>query len=217
MLDVLLVRIQPIDVLSDQRPKEYKSFPNNDPLDFEVSVSNSDPLQFAVSKSYYLGLEDFAKNFAKKDNAIVAIDKYPNSQFRKGVTVDEERYSGVPRYEVKCCSTDLAYDSVILLTPNHELVILADLNFAYGGASPKGYCSSYILFAKNAVLSVKSPLGEIIGIALEHYNESALEPDSEILEYAMSFEKVSLPAVILQKLLETKAQPESEPQEGTNE
>lgn len=33
----------------------------------------------------------------------------------------------------------------------------------------------------------------------------------------MSFENISLPAVILQKLLESKPQLESEPQEETNE
>lgn len=216
MLDVLLVRIQPTDLLHDQRPKDYESFPNEDPLDFEVSVSNGDPLQLTVSKEYYVG----SNTFHEKDISIteelgtsyagyvVGIDRYPGSQFRRGVRVDEKRSSGICRYEVKCCSTDFAYDSVILLIPNQEPVILANLNFAYGGASPKGYCSSFILFEKNVVLSVKSPFGEVIGIALKHYNESALEPDSKTLGYAMSFEKVSLPAVTLQKLLGTKPQPE---------
>ena len=215
MLDVLLVKIQPTDLLSDQRPKDYESFSNDNLLDFEVSVSNGHPLQFTVSKEYYVG----SNAFYEKDNAIrvVAIDKYPNSQFRKGVKVDEERSSGIYRYEVKCCSTDFAYDSVLLLIPNQEPVILADLNFAYGSASSKGYCSSFILFEKNAVISVKSPFGEVVGISLKHYNESALEPDSKNLGYTMSFEKVSLPAVILQKLLETKPQSESEPHGETNE
>lgn len=225
MLDVLLVRIQPTDLLSKQRPKDYESFPNNEPLDFEVSVSNGDSLQFTVSKEYYAGSDAFCeKNNSIKEKLevscagyVVGIDRYPVSQFRKGVRIDERRNSGICRYEVKCCSTDFAYDLVVLLIPNQEPIILADLNFAYGGASPKGYCSSFILFEKNAVLSIKSPFGEVIGIALKHCNESALEPDSRTLEYTMSFEKISLPAVILQKLLESKPQLESEPQEETNE
>ena len=57
------------------------------------------------------------------------------------------------------------------------------------------------------------PFGETIGFALERCNEHALEPNHIVLRYAMSFEKVSLPAVVLQKLLETKPQSESEPHE----
>ena len=224
MLDVLLVKIQPTDLLSDQRPKDYESFPNNEPLDFEISVSNGEPLQFTVSKEYYIGSDVFYEkdiSITKELGAsyagyVVGIDRYPVSQFWKGVRVDEERNSGICRYEVKYRSTDFAYDSVVLLIPNQDPVILADLNFAYGGASPKGYCSSFILFEKNVVLSVKSPLGEVIGIVLKHSNESALEPDSKNLGYTLSFEKVSLPSVILQKLLETKPQSESQPHGETN-
>ena len=69
---------------------------------------------------------------------------------------------------------------------------------------------------KRLFFSFKSPFGEVIGIALQHHNKSALYPDSNALSYTMSFEKVSLPAVVLQKLLETKPQSESEPHEETN-
>ena len=61
------------------------------------------------------------------------------------------------------------------------------------------------------------PFGEIKGIALTHCSESALDPNARNLRYTMSFEKVSLPAVVLQKLLETKPQSESEPHEETHE
>ena len=56
-----------------------------------------------------------------------------------------------------------------------------------------------------------------IGIPLEHCNESALDPAHVGLRYAISFEKVSMPAVVLQKLLETKPQSESEPHGETDE
>ena len=47
--------------------------------------------------------------------------------------------------------------------------------------------------------------------------EDALKPDHVGLCYTMNFENVSILAVVLQKLLESKPQPESEPNEETNE
>ena len=146
----------------------------------------------------------------------IAIDKYPDSQFRGGAKREDSRNSGVERrHEIECCSEDFPYDTVILLVPDLEPIILSDLNFACNEAS--GSCPRFISFEKDAVLSFKSPFGEVIGIALQHHNKSALYPDSNALSYTMSFEKVSLPAVILQKLLETKPQSESEPHEETHE
>ncbi len=125
-------------------------------------------------------------------------------RFQNCAKEDVERFSGIARYEIKCHAKDFEYDSVILLTPSLAPIILSDLNFAYEGIPPKRYCSSFITFEKEAVLSFTSPFGEVIGIALEHYNESTLRPDHPALSYTMSFERVSLPPVILQKLLETR-------------
>ena len=222
MLDVLLVKIQPTDILDERPPNDFKFFPNEKPCDFNISLPNGDSLQFAVSKSYYLGSEAFAK----KDNAIreelgvlygghvVAIDKYPNSQFLSGAEIAEKQDSGFSRYEVECRSSP-NYHAIILLVPGLEPIVLSTLNFACH--RPKAYCPSFIAFEKEDVLSVKSILGEAKGIALERCNEHALEPDHNRLCYTMSFEKVSLPAVVLQKLLETKPQSESEPHEETDE
>ena len=223
MLDVLLVRIQPTDVVPFNRPDDFEFFSSKDSPDLEVCVSNGEKLQFTVSEARYSG----SNTFYQKDNEIreslnikygahaVAIDKYPDSQFRGGAKREDPRNSGVERHEIECCSEDFPYDTVILLVTDLEPIILSDLNFACNEAS--GSCSRFISFEKEAVLSFKSPLGEVIGIALQHHNKSALYPDSNALSYTMSFEKVSLPAVILQKLLETKPQLESEPHEETNE
>ena len=232
MLNVLLVRIQPTDRLNDKRPDNYEYFSNKNALDFEISVSNGETLQLKASKEYYLVPGSWANKkslFQEKVDAIdneldtgygghvVAIDKYPASQFRNSAKIGEERNSGLTRYKIESRSNDFTYDAVVLLAPGSEPIILADLNFAADGISSKGYCPSFIVFKKEDVLSVKSPFGEVIGIALKHCNENALEPGSEILDYTMSFEKVSLPAVVLQKLLETKPQSEGEPHEETNE
>ena len=223
MLDVLLVRIQPTDILGERPPDGYKSFPNEKPRDFDISLSNNDSLRFAVSKAYYLGSEAFAK----KDNAIreelgvlygghvVAIDKYPKSQFLSGAEIDEKRDSGFSRYEVKCRSSLLHYHAIILLVPGLEPIALSTLNFACHKL--KAYSPSFIAFEKKDVLSVRSILGEAEGIALERCNEHALEPTHNRLCYTMSFKKVSLPAPVLQKLLETKPQLESESHEETHE
>ena len=222
MLDVLLVRIQPTDVLDHQRPKDFGFFSEEKPLEFDVSVSNGDSLKFKASKKYYRGSDFFyerGKEIGEELNIsngsyVVAIDKYPISQFRHGAKTVEYQDSEICRHEVECNSS-LTYDLVILLVPDSEPIILSNLNFAC--CRPKGYCSSFIAFDKEDVLSMKSPFGEVIGIALQHQNKSALRPNRSNLSYTISFAKVSLPAVILQKLLETKPQPESEPQEGTNE
>lgn len=215
MLDVLLVRIQPTDVTT--HPNDFEFFSSKDSPDFEVCVSNGEKLQFTVSDAYYVG----SNTFYYKDNEIrenlnidcgghaIAIDKYPASQFRGGAKREDSRNSGVARHEIECCSEDFPYDSVVLLIPDLEPIILSDLNFACYIAS--GSCSRFISFEKDAILSFKSPFGEVIGIALQHHNKTALHPDSNFLSYTMSFEKVSLPAVVLQKLLETKPQLENQP------
>ena len=223
MLNVLLVRIQPIDVLSYNLPDDFKFFSSQDSPDFEVCVSNGEKLQFTVSDAYYIGSNTFVQKVNEIRESlnidygghVIAIDKYPASQFRNGAKRDDSRGSGIARHEVECRSEDFPYDSVVLLVPDLEPIILSDLNFACYTVS--GSCSRFISFEKETVLSFKSPFGEVIGIALQHHNKSALHPDSSILSYTMSFERVSLPAVVLQKLLETKPQLEGESQEETNE
>lgn len=208
MLDVLLVKIQPTDVVT--RPYDFEFFSSKDSPDFEVCVSNGEKLQFTVSDAYYVGSNAFFQKETEIHERLnidcgghaITIDQYPASQFRGGAEREDSRNSAVARHEVECCSEDFSYDSVVLLIPDLEPIILSDLNFACYTAS--GSCSRFISFEKDAILSFKSPFGEVIGIALQHHNKSALHPNSNFLSYAMSFEKVSLPAVILQKLLETK-------------
>ena len=235
MLDVLLVRIQPTDVLHSSMPEDFEYF-NEKTLDFKISVLNGAPLQFKASKKYYFDpknsnaresiLDEKTKEIDKElgvshRGIVVAIDKYPYSQFEDGVKIHEEqdsnrsRYDSFSRYEIECQSENFDYHSIILLVPGREPTILSTLKFAC--SDERGFRSSVIVFKKEAVLSLRSAFGEVISIALQHHNKSALKPDHAGLCYTMSFEKVSLPAVILQKLLETKPQSESEPHEETHE
>ena len=222
MLDVLLVRIQP----TDKTLEKLKYFPdNNEPLSFDISVSNGNPLQLKASKKYYFDPKShrgYKSAFYEKAQEVkkelglsyrgdvVAIDKYPFSQFGDGVKEYEEqgsnisRHDCVSRYEIECQSENFDYNPIILLVPGQEPTILSTLKFAC--SDERGFCSSSIVFKKEAVLSLRSLFGEVIGIPLEHCNKDALKPHHAGLCYTMSFEKVSLPAVILQKLLETKPQ-----------
>ena len=210
MLDVLLVRIQPTDIVSYSRPDDFEFFSSKDSPDFEVCVSNGEKLQFTISEACYSGSNAFYQKETEIRERLnidyggyaITIDQYPASQFRGGAKREDLRNSEVTRHEVECCSEDFPYHSVILLISDLEPIILYDLNFACNTAS--GSCSRFISFEKDAVLSFKSPFGEVIGIAVQHHNKSALNPNSHSLSYTMSFEKVSLPAVVLQKLLETK-------------
>ena len=225
MLDVLLVRIQP----TDRRLDDLEYF-NGKTLDFKISVLNGDPLALKGSKKYYFPPKTHRRSestFWEKvqeingelgvdyQGDVVAIDKYPFSQFEDGVKEHEEQDSNIfrhdcfSRYEIECQSENFDYNPIILLVPGQEPIILSTLKIACSGE--RGFRSSFIVFKKEAVLSLRSAFGEVIGIALEHCcNKDALKPNHAGLCYTMSFEKVSLPAVILRKLLETKPQAESE-------
>ena len=218
MLDVLLVRIQP----TDKTLEKLKYFPdNNEPLSFEMPVFNGNPLQFRAGRKYYKGSESFSEKVKAINTDMgvsygghaVAIDKYPLTRFKEGAGLTE--HSGMSHYDFEADFENSGCDCLVLSVPGLQPIPLSTLRFSCDGIGADGFCPGAIVFRKEAVLSVTLPFGEIKGIALTHCSESALNPNAPKL--TMSFEKVSLPAVILQKLLETKPQLESEPHEETNE
>ena len=106
MLDVLLVRIQPTDRQFD----DLEYFPNDKPLAFDISVSNGNRLELRASKKYYFDPESSRRDKSpfyekvqevKKElglssgGGVVAIDKYPFSQFEDGVKEYEEQDSNI--------------------------------------------------------------------------------------------------------------------------
>ena len=207
MLDVLLVRIQP----TDQTLEEFKSFPDStkEPLSFEMTVFNGNPLQFRTDRKHYKGSECFSEKVKaiNKDLSVsygghaVAIDKYPLTRFKEGAGLPE--HSGGSHYDFEADFENSGCDCLVLSVPGLPPIPLSKLRFSCDGVGAKGFCPDSIVFKTEAVLSVTLPFGEIKGIALIHCRESALDPDSSSLSYTMSFEKVSLPPVILQKLLDT--------------
>ena len=218
----LLVRIQPIQRIDYLRSDDFKSF-NGEPLNFEISVLKGDPLRFKASKEYYLASDYFDKKVSEINKefsvgyggSVVAIDKYPYSQLALGAKKEEKR-TGISRWEIECQSEHSDYDSIILLIPDLEPTVLSTLKFACNLL--RGYSPSFIAFEQKVILSLTSPFGEVIGKSLPDHSETGLKfGNHHHWFYAMSFEKVSLPAVVLQKLLETKPQSESEPNEETHE
>lgn len=202
MISVLLVKIQPMDLILD-----LESFPIEKQSKFDISILNDGLLHFTVSKVYYSGSEYFNEKIDEihkhlgidYGGHVVAIDKYPDSRFRHGATKTD--FSGISRYEVECHTEGLVVDAIVLLPPVFSPIVLSTLHFAYGGDIPKGFCSSFIALPKDSVLSVTSLFGEVKGIPLKLCNKSALESDSRNLFYAMSFERISVPPIFLQKLL----------------
>lgn len=130
MLDVLLVKIQPTDLSYNQRFKDYETFPAHDPCDFEISVSNGNSLHFTVSEKYYTGSNTFYGIGKAIENDfgipysghVIAIDKYPGSQFRGGAQINKQRDSGISRYEVECHSDDFTYHSQIINTTPSQII-----------------------------------------------------------------------------------------------
>lgn len=61
--------------------------------------------------------------------------------------------------------------------------------------------SGLLVFDNKVVLSVKTFWGEFRGIALEKYNELALDPKTPNEYYALRFEEKQIPDVVLNKLL----------------
>lgn len=215
MLDVLLVRIQPTDKVLE----EFKSFPDStkEPLSFEMTVFNGNPLQFQTDRKHYKGSESFSEKVKAINKKLgvdygghaVAIDKYPLTRFKEGSGLPE--HSGGSHYDFEADFENSGCDCLVLSVPGLQPIPLSKLRFSCDGVGADGFFPEAIVFKKEAVLSMTLPFGEIKGIALTHCGESALNPNADTLRYTMSFEKVSLPAVVLQKLLETQPQSGSEP------
>ena len=221
MLDVLLVKIQPTDKILE----EFKSFPDStkEPLSFKITVFNGNPLQFRADRKYYKDSESFSEKVKAINKELgvdygghaVAIDKYPLTRFKEGAGLTE--YSGMSHYDFEADFENSGCDCLVLSVPGLPPIPLSKLRFSCDGVGKEGFTPDVIVFKKDAVLSVTLPCGEIKGIALIHCSGSALDTNASNLRYTMSFEKVSLPAVVLQKLLETKPQSEGEPREETHE
>ena len=164
MINVLLVKIQP----TDRRLEELKYFPSNkEPQPFEMSVFNGNPLQFRAERKYYEGSEFFNEKVKAINKElgvdygghVVAIDKYPKTQFIEGASLIES--SGMSHYDFEANFENSDCDCVVLSVAGLKPIPLANLRFRCDGIGAECFCPDAIVFKKEAVLSVTLPFGEI--------------------------------------------------------
>ena len=200
MLNVLLVKLEPLNY----RGEDTKSLVSNEK--YTVQLSEDQAADLSVVREYYVGSEEFNNKVDEIHNSlgieyggrVVAIDKYPIESYHGGA--EKTDWSGNERYITQFSVNASLYDLVILLCPDFERIVLADLNFSYKGSA---YINGHglLMFSNKAVLSVKTFWGEFRGIALQKYNKLALDPNNPNEYYIMRFEKREIPDVVLNKML----------------
>ena len=203
MPNVLLVKLEPIyyrrsSIVGVAEDNDY------DILVFEERKS------FSIYREYYFRRDKSTKFNDKVEKIndslgikhgghVVAIDKYPIE--RDAFGVEKTDWSGIERYSTEFSIDVSSYELIVLLCPDYERIILAELDFAYYGSAYIIATSSLLVFEKSAVLSVKTYWGEFRGIALQKYNKLALDPSNPNDYYALRFEEKKIPDVVLNKLL----------------
>ena len=145
-------------------------------------------------------VEDINKSLGIENGGqVVAVDKYPRERDPYGV--EKTDWSGIERYTTEFSVDVSSYELIILLCPNYERIVLAELNFAYKGNAYIIATSGLLVFENKTVLSVKTFWGEFRSIPLQKYNKLALDPNSPNEYYALRFENKHIPEAVLNKLL----------------
>ncbi len=200
MLNVLLVKLEPIFY----RGSDLVGLGEDNYYDVLV-FKDREP--FSISRKYYNGSEAFNTKVDEINKSlgienggkVVAIDRYPKERDPNGA--EKTDWSGNERYITEFTVDVSSYDLILLLCPDYERIVLAELNFAYKGYAYIIASSGLLVFENKAVLSVKTFWGEFRGIALETYNKLALEPNNPNDYYALRFEEKQIPDVVLNQLL----------------
>lgn len=199
MLNLLLVKLEPIyyrgsDLVGLAEDNYY------DVLVFE----EREP--FSICREYYKGGEAFNAKVDEINKSlgieyggqVVAVDRYPKERDPNGA--EKTDWSGIERYITEFSVDVSSYDLILLLCPDYVRIVLAELNFAYKGCAYIIATSGLLVFENKAVLSVKTFGGEFRGIALQTYNELALDPKTPNEYYALRFEKKLIPDGVLNEL-----------------
>lgn len=171
-----------------------------------MSVFNGErPLTFRRCRDTYVWYNTFDEKVKAINTAwditsgghVVAIDRYPLTRFREGARLTEGSQWTYYDFEVSDFE-NAGCPCMVLSLPGQKPMLLSELRFACDARGVEGYTPEAIVFHKDAVLSVRCPFGDISGIALTHYREHALAPESNTLVWTMRFEKLSFPAVLLE-------------------
>ena len=202
MLDVLLLKIDPLVSVADQNAEYLK-----DDSEVTINVSPTASIVYTVKQKSYLGSEYYNERVGEIQDQLdinfggdaIAIDKYPKTRYVDGVE-PTDKYSGIKRYELEGISKDPKFDVAILICPDFKTVVLANLNFAYYGDAQSS--EDQLVFSHQSVLSFKTLFGQVHGVALYPYKNLALNPDYPSQYYSMTFEKIRCPDVVLKYMLE---------------
>ena len=100
-----------------------------------------------------------------------------SSKFSVNISGDEsleyevvmKQRKGRERYEVKCLYKDAPYDHIILICPNFEPIVLANLNFSYWEHAYENSVTAQLFFHKGVTLSVETFFGDFRDINLMDY------------------------------------------------
>lgn len=207
MINVLLVKIIP----TDWQLRDFEFFPDQpfEELYIEVSVFNGcQSLNFRADKTTYKSTDVLDKQIESMNNELnvdygghaIAIEKYSLNQFQDGARL--EKPPKFSHYDFEADFENSDCDCLVLSVPGLTPIPLSKIRFGCDGLGAKGYCPDSIVFNKEAVLSVTLPFGDLKGIALIHCNKYALNPDANDLQYKMQFERISLPDIVLQNLIQ---------------
>ena len=203
MLDVLLLKIDPLVSVSDQNAEYLK-----DDSKVTINLSPTASIVYAVHQRSYLGSEVYNEKVNEIHDELginyggdaIAIDRYPDTRYIGGVK-PADKYSSIKRYELEDINqTGLSYNVIILICPDYEKFVLANLKFAYYGDAQ--IIKNELVFSHQSVLSFKTLFGGVRGIALYPYQKLALSPKYPGQHYSMTFEKIRCPDVILKYMLE---------------
>ena len=200
MLKILLVKIEPVNISRVINPKE-----NNDK--FSLNVSGGESLEFTVNKCHYSADNSFVALRENNNNiSVYLIDKYPERYYKHGAYVDTNCTSSIFRYEVECLSKDeisMNYDHTILICPDYEAIVLANLDFACHWETNIIRNPTKILFCNDNFLSVKTMFGAFRYINLSDYNQFALNPEAPNKYYGLKVESIRCSDAVLSDFLLT--------------
>lgn len=203
MATVLLVTLEPISY----RDKHLTNIVEKEK--YNVRITN-ERFGFSTVNEYYEGSEEFNEKIEEINKSLeieygghaVAVDQFPRDKYVNGAKIVD--WSGIRRIKTTFDINPLQYEVIILLCPDFERIVLADINFAYYGRDAFISSVGHIVFGNETVLSVRTVWGEYKGIALQNYNELALDPVYQKRQgyYAMRFERRGIPDAVLNTYLQ---------------
>ena len=194
MLELLLLKLEPFTYVKNENIIGGS--------EFSVNISDDESLEYEVVEKHYVAgnrskslwnlLED------NNSNSTFIIDKFSGRYYSGGAVLDQKKSGGIERYEVKCLNKDAPYDHIILICPNFEPIVLANLNFSYWKNAYKNSDTAQLLFKKDVTLSVETFFGDFRGINLIDYEKE----DFPCFFYTLRAERIRCSDAVLSQFLQ---------------